>query len=286
MRRTVIHVTVQLLPDVLADAASVMTRAYLMCSPEFFDVRYRINPWMDPARPVDRRRARSQWNALVDAVRALGHTVEIFDPEPDLPDMVFAANAGFVLGGRVLGAHFRHSQRRPEEAPYRRWLERHGFTVYPATEFSEGEGDFALARGMLLAGWGFRSTPAAHREAQEFFGCPVVSLELVDPRYYHLDTALAVVDDRTVAYYPAAFSPGSRAVIKRLFGDIIEVSAADAAVLGLNALSDGHHVILPAQATTLASELAERGFVPLAVDVSEFRKAGGGPKCMMLELRS
>jgi N-dimethylarginine dimethylaminohydrolase len=257
-----------------------------MCPPEHFDVVYRINPWMNPLVPVDRALASRQWESLVETYRSLGHTVEIVEPLPGLPDMVFAANCGLVLGGRALASRFRHAERRGEEAPYRSWLAARGFETRPACGINEGEGDFAVAGPIVLAGWGYRSTRDAHAEAQEYFGRPVVSLQLVDPRFYHLDTALVVLDDRSVAYYPPAFSPGSRRVVERLFPEVIEAEEADALVLGLNATSDGRHVILASEATGLAFQLRARGFEPVPVDVSEFRKAGGGPKCCTLELRS
>jgi N-dimethylarginine dimethylaminohydrolase len=117
------------------------------------------------------------------------------------------------------------------------------------------------------------------------FGLPVHPIRLVDPRFYHLDTAMCVLDERTAAYYPAAFDDAGRATLAALFSQLIEATDADAAVLGLNAVSDGRHVVLPEQATDLAARLAEHGFEPIGVDLSELRKAGGGPKCCTLELR-
>ena len=107
----------------------------------------------------------------------------------------------------------------------------------------------------------------------------------MDPRFYHLDTALCVLDADTAAYYPAAFDDAGPGRAGRRFAELIEATDEDAAVLGLNAVSDGHHVVLPAQAMALAAQLAARGFEPVPVDMSEFRKAGGGPKCCTLELR-
>nr|BFE68137.1 hypothetical protein GCM10020092_014380 [Actinoplanes digitatis] len=139
---------------------------------------------------------------------------------------------------------------------------------------------------MLLAGTGFRTAHAAHAQTQEVFGRPVITLQLVDPAYYHLDTALCVLDERNVAYLPSAFSPGSQAVLRRLFPDAVIATPADAEVLGLNAVSDGRTVVLPVQATALNAALRERGYQTVGVDVSELRKAGGGPKCCTLEVRS
>jgi len=262
-------------------------RRYLMCPPRYFTVNYAINPWMDPSRPVDAARAMAQWTALVDTYRALGHTVEVADPEPGLPDMVFAANGGLVVEGRALGARFTHAERRAEGPAYLAWLAGAGLKdVTEPVHVNEGEGDFLVVGDLVLAGTGFRTDPGAHTEVQELFGIPVISLQLVDPRFYHLDTALAVLDDRTVAYFPEAFSPGSRGVLQRLFPDAILATEADAVVLGLNAVSDGRHVVLPSVAVDLATQLRERGYVPVGVDLSELLKAGGSVKCCTMEIRA
>jgi N-dimethylarginine dimethylaminohydrolase len=260
-------------------------RRFLMCRPTYFAVEYAINPWMDPTAPVDTGRAIDQWEKLRQVYLDLGHTVDEIDPLPGLPDMVFAANGAAVVDGRVLAVQFRDPQRADEAPAYRSWFERAGFEVHEPKHVNEGEGDILLAGGFLLAGTGFRTAHAAHAHLQEVFGRPVITLQLVDPRFYHLDTALCVLDDRTVAYLPDAFSPGSQAVLRRLFPDAILASPADAEVLGLNAVSDGRNVVLPAQATGLAATLRDRGYEPVGVDLSELRKAGGGPKCCTLVVR-
>jgi N-dimethylarginine dimethylaminohydrolase len=261
-------------------------RRYLMCPPDHFAVSYAINPWMDTGGPVDIALARAQWDRLRRTYLDLGHTVELIEPVAGLPDMVFAANGALVIDGRALGARFAHPQRAGEAPAYLDWLRRSGLPeTNPAVEVNEGEGDFLPAGPLLLAGTGFRTTPAAHAEARELFGMPVVSLRLVDPRFYHLDTALAVLDEHTVAYYPGAFSEGSRRTLRGLFPDALLASEADAAVLGLNAVSDGRNVGLAARASGLAAQLAERGYRPIGVDLSELLKAGGGAKCCTLELR-
>ena len=150
---------------------------------------------------------------------------------------------------------------------------------------NEGEGDIVFAGRVIIAGHGFRTDAAAVGELEELFGLPVLSVRLVDPRFYHLDTALCVLDADTAAYYPAAFDDAGRATLAGHFAELIEAKDEDAEALGLNAISDGRHVVLPEQATSLAGQLAEKGFEPVGVDMSEFLKAGGGPKCCTLELR-
>ncbi|MEU9193970.1 dimethylargininase [Streptomyces hundungensis] len=264
-------------------------RRYLMCPPAHFKVTYSINPWMDPEKPVDLPLALAQWEDLRDRYRALGHTVELLDPRPDLPDMVFAANGATVIDSRVLGARFAHPERAAEAAVHLAWFRAHGFTtVHEPSHINEGEGDFAVTASYLLAGRGFRSSPLSHDEAQEFFGRPVIGLDLVDPRYYHLDTALCVLDDAAdeIMYYPAAFSPGSQAVLSRLFPHALIAEEPDAAALGLNAVSDGRHVLLPQGAIGLFDPLRARGYEPIGMDLGELLKGGGSVKCCTQELRS
>jgi N-dimethylarginine dimethylaminohydrolase len=261
-------------------------RRYLMCRPTHFEVTYSINPWMDPGKPVDRDLAVAQWERLRRIYLGLGHTVELIDPIPGLPDMVFAANGATVVDGRVLAARFRNAERVPEGPAYARWFKENGFTEILDPDFvNEGEGDYLVTDSYVLAGTGFRTDPAAHHEAQEHFGRPVIGLRLVDPRFYHLDTALAVLDGDEIMYCPGSFSAASRQVLARLFPDALLVAPEDAAVFGLNAVSDGRNVVLPEAATGLMRQLEERGYQPIGVDLSELLKAGGSAKCCTLEIR-
>ncbi|MFI2458217.1 dimethylargininase [Streptomyces sp. NPDC019539] len=284
--RTTVRPVVREEPALPRDARS---RRYLMCPPTHFEVTYSINPWMDPGKPVDLSLAMTQWEVLRDRYRALGHTVELLEPREDLPDMVFAANGATVVDGRVLGARFAFPERTAEADAHLEWFRAHGFTeIHEPAHINEGEGDFAVTSTYLLAGRGFRSSPLSHDEAQEFFGRPVIGLELVDPRYYHLDTALSVLDDEAdeIMYYPGAFSPGSRAVLARLFPDALIAREADAAAFGLNAVSDGRHVLLPQAALGLFEPLRARGFQPIGMDTGELLKGGGSVKCCTQELRT
>ncbi|MFD8418903.1 dimethylargininase [Streptomyces sp. NPDC059466] len=261
-------------------------RRLLMCPPDHFDVTYSINPWMHPGKPVDGALALRQWEGLRALYRELGHTVLEIAPVPGLPDMVFAANGATVVDGKVFGARFRHVERTAEGPAYLEWFQRQGFEeLYWPEYINEGEGDYLVVGRRLLAGTGFRTDQRSHFEAQEFFGLPVTSLQLVNSSYYHLDTALAVLSADEVAYHPAAFTEGSQAVLREMFPDAILASAEDAAVFGLNMLCDGRHVLLPEAATGLRRQLAERGFEPIGVDLTELLKAGGSVKCCTLELR-
>ena len=277
-----------------APARIAQHRRYLMCRPEHFTVSYRINPWMEPAKPTDTAKALAQWQTLYDTYVALGHEVELIDPVPGLPDMVYTANGGSIVDGRALGVRFRVDERRGEERPFMDWFAAHGFDVVEPVSVQEGEGDFLLVGDTILAGTGFRSTGDSHAEVAGVFGREVVSLRLIDPRFYHLDTAISVLDPvegpggvekANIAYLPSAFDEPSLAVLRERYPDAIEVSDADGAVFGLNSASDGYNVFISPRATGFEAQLRERGYHPVLVDLSELLLGGGGIKCCTLELR-
>ncbi|MGW0820646.1 dimethylargininase [Streptomyces sp. NPDC002845] len=274
----------------MPDSRVPRPRRFLVCEPRHFAVQYAINPWMHPDVPVDVDLAQDQWQDLIRAYRAHGHAVDTVEPVAGLPDMVFAANSALVLAGRVFGSLFHAPERRPESVAYDTWFKTAGYDVYRPESVCEGEGDLIPTGRYVLAGTGFRTTPEAHREVQEFFGVPVIGLRLVDPLFYHLDTALFVLDENNdennIAYYPEAFSPGSREVLARLYPDAVLATREDALAFGLNSVSDGRHVFISPRAEALAAELARHGYVPVPVDLSEFHKAGGGIKCCTQEIRS
>jgi N-dimethylarginine dimethylaminohydrolase len=260
-------------------------RAFLMCPPTYFAVRYSINPWMRPDEPVDVDLAVSQWRTLVSTLRGLGHDITLITPQAELPDMVFAANGGIAIGNRAMTPRFRHPERSGEAARFGQAFTDLGFrSVRQARHVNEGEGDFLFTGSLILADSGFRSEPDAAEEVADYFGLPVLGLTLADPRLYHLDTALAVLDETTLAYWPGAFAPASQTVLRERWPDAVLVGETDAATLGLNMVSDGRNVITASGCPTLGRQLTERGFVVHPVDTSELRKSGGGAKCCVLQL--
>ncbi len=267
-----------------ASTRRARTRRYVMTAPTHFAIEYVINPWMDTSTPVDAELAQRQWEALRQAYLALGHTVDLVEPVPGLPDMVYAANAGMIVNERAVVARFAHAERCGESIAYAEWMTANSYQPAETRHINEGQGDLLVVGSMILAGYGFRTDRRAHTEIAAHLGMPVVGLELIDPRFYHLDTALAVLDDSTIAYYPPAFAEHSQTMLTKLFPDAIEVASADAYVLGLNAVSDGHNVVLPAAATGFAEQLRAAGFRPFGVDLSELLKGGGSVKCCTLEV--
>ena len=267
-------------------SAKAVKPTVLMCRPEHFTVSYRINPWMHPEDPTDTSLALRQWTVLYETYLDLGFTVHLIDSLTGLPDMVYAANGGFVLDGIAYGAKFHYAERQPEGPAYMDWFRAQGLDVREPVATNEGEGDFLLVGDTILAASGFRSDTSSHQEIAQIFGREVVSLQLVNPSYYHLDTALAVIDSTTIAYLPSAFDEDSLETLRKRYPDAIIATEEDAAFLGLNSFSDGHNVVIAERATTFARDLAERGYNPIGVDLSELLLGGGGVKCCTLELRT
>ncbi|MDQ1550648.1 MAG: hypothetical protein QOD50_70 [Actinomycetota bacterium] len=279
-------------PSTVAPQRRASKRTILMCRPDYFTVSYRINPWMHPEAPTDTSLAVKQWEVLYQTYLDLGFDVQLIDPIEGLPDMVYAANGGFVLDNIAYGASFTYPERQPEGPAYMDWFRANGYDVRPPANVNEGEGDFLLVGDVLLAGMGFRTASNSHAELGEIFGREVITLNLINPSFYHLDTAVAVLDPSpeagqaaNIAYLPSAFDEPSLAILRERYPDAVIVTEEDAAVLGLNSYSDGYNVVIASRAKDFERQLRARGYNPIGVDLSELLLGGGGVKCCTLELR-
>jgi N-dimethylarginine dimethylaminohydrolase len=275
--------------------SSPVTADLLMCLPRHYGIDYEINPWMDRRRQVDRRRAVAQWRNLYRALTGETATprgpvaeVELLAPQRGLPDLVFTANAGLVYGNRFVPSRFRHVERAGEEPIFRAWFAEHGFDLVDLPEGCafEGAGDALFCGENLFAGYHYRSDIRSHRMLSERLGVPVLSLELVDPRFYHLDTCFCPLDGESAIYYPGAFDDYGRRVLQERIPHPIGIDDEDAALFGANAVVLGRDVFLNAGCDTLYRQLEERGFQPHAVELGEFLKSGGSAKCLTLDLQS
>jgi len=263
--------------------------AFLMCPPEYFDVSYIINPWMHGnVRKIDNALAKQQWRALYDILTDLA-TVRLVHPQPGSPDMVFTANAGLVLGRRFLVSRFRYPERQYEEPYFADWFMDRGYEVslMPRDIPFEGAGDALLDRGTprLWFAHGHRSVAAAGEVIAARLGCDVVSLRLTDQRFYHLDTCFCPLSAESVVYYPAAFDSYARQVIEANFPDRIELTEEEALDFVANAIVINKHCVQPkGGAKHLRPALESRGYHVHEFDMSEFLKAGGATKCLVLKL--
>jgi N-dimethylarginine dimethylaminohydrolase len=264
--------------------------AFLMCPPTLYDVNYVINPWMaGNVNRSSRRRATEQWKVLHGALARIAH-VRLVEPQPGSPDMVFTANAGLVFDGKVALSSFFHPERQGEEPHFRRWFEESGFAVcdIPRLTPFEGEGDalFEADGSRLWAGHGPRTREDSHRRLTALWGVEVVSLRLVDPRFYHLDTCFCPLANGEVMYYPAAFDAESRRQIEARYTNAkrICVSEPDALRFACNAVNVGNTILLNQISPELLATLQFFGYQVVQVELTEFLKAGGAAKCLVLRL--
>ncbi len=264
-----------------------MVKNILMCPADYFGIEYEINAWMHKDEPVNRALARQQWRALHDMyTHRLGWNVQLASPVEHLPDLVFATDCCLMIGGRILLSSFRYPERQPEAAHYKQWFKAHGYTeIHQTKHFFEGGGDNLLCGNKILAGYGFRSAPEAADEIRDYFGLEVVPLRIVDPFFYHLDTSVAVLNDNTVAFYPPALDEASQKRLGAAVPNIIEATLEEAQGFGLNAVSDGHTIITSDASPSLLQKYQDAGFEVIGTNILEFRKSGGGVKCLTLELR-
>ncbi len=263
---------------------------FLMCPPDLYDVDYVINPWMEgnihkPSRKV----AIEQWQALRHRLADTSE-IETIKPADGLPDMVFTANAGVAIGKKVVLSRFLHRERQGEEEHFKRWFKAHDFEVFelpPDLPF-EGAGDALLDRNgaCLWAGYGFRSELDAHPLVAQWLDIEVISLRLIDPRFYHLDTCFCPLQGGYLLYYPQAFdSYSNRLIEQRIPADKrIAVGEADAVNFACNAVNVGKFVFANQMSSELRQRLASAGFQVVETPLTEFMKSGGGAKCLTLRL--
>ena len=267
-----------------------MKHSFLMCMPTHFDVSYVINPWMDGnINAVSVNEANLQWEDLLYVISCLAQ-VKLVLPERGLPDMVFTANAGVLLGNDVVLSRFRFKERQREEEHFQKWFEGQGFRVHklpPDLPF-EGGGDALLDRRLplLWIGHGHRSQFEAGTYVQDFLNIEVEPLLLVDPRFYHLDTCFCPLSNGHLLYYPAAFDEASlRLIHSRVPKKLrIPVSEEEALHFACNAVNIDKSVILNRASDDLKRKLAEAGYHVFEIPLSQFLKAGGGAKCLTLRL--
>lgn len=258
----------------------------LMCPPDHYGIEYEINPWMNRSIGAIRALAFRQWNQLRETLEGLGVQVELLPPQPGLPDLVFTANAGLIYREVFISSRFRHAVRARESPYYDAWFASHGFVVehLPEGMYHEGAGDALFCGQTLFAGYRIRSDALAHQWVGQRFGIRVLPLELVDPRFYHLDTCFCPLAPGEAIYYPPAFDAYGRKVLHSHIPRLIEVEEAEALRFGCNAVVVGKTVIHNSRCPRLAESLAAAGYHSIEVELDEFLKAGGSAKCLTLRL--
>ena len=259
-------------------------RRLLLCPPDYYGIEYEINPWMDRARNAVPEMAQAQWRRLRETLQSLGCQIELIRPQPKLPDMVFTANAGFVSGKKFIPSKFRFPQRQGEEEYFEKWFLEHGYQQVTLSDdlYFEGEGDALFCGEVLFCGYRFRSDIRSHQEIGEMLKCLAISVELVQNRFYHLDTCFCPLSPESAMWYPAAFDEYGQRAIRHHVKDLVDVVPEEAAHFACNAVVLGNDIVLAENSPELAGALRRRGFRTHELAMTEFIKAGGACKCLTL----
>ena len=261
-----------------------MKRKLLLCPPDYYGIEYEINPWMDRAHNAVPELARTQWGQFRKTLESLGCEIDLIAPQPSLPDMVFTANAGLVAGQKFIRSNFRFPERRREETCFEKWFIEHGYESarLPQDLYFEGEGDALLCGEILFCGYRFRSDIRSHHVLGDMLGRLAISVELVQDRYYHLDTCFCPLANGSAMWHPAAFDEYAQKVIRHHVPELIEAGPEEAAHFACNAVVLGKNVVLADNSPKLCAALHARGYCTHELSMSEFIKAGGACKCLTL----
>lgn len=258
---------------------------WLLCPPTYFDVKYEINPWMHIEKTPNHARAAMQWKILHHTILRLGGFIDYIQPSKENPDLVFTANAGLVKNNKAVLSKFKYQERQGEENNDKTWFLERGFEVVEIENgFFEGEGDALFAGNKLFCGYPFRSDEGVYAQIQEALEIEkIIMCELVDERFYHLDTCFCPLNDNLALIYEKAFSDESLDRIKNEI-NLISVSEENAVKFVCNAVVLGKDIVLPADCDKTYQELLSHGFESHPVELDEFLKGGGSAKCLTLRL--
>ena len=254
----------------------------LMCKPTYYDIKYSINPWMNLKNKSDHSKAEKQWEALRDAILSTGAEVEYVEPHPDVPDIVFTANASLIYNKKCIISNFKFEERKKEEKLYEDKLSEYYEIVRLSKDLNfEGAGDALFSEDLLISAYGFRTSVDSLNKIDEILELDSLKVNLIDPYFYHLDTCFCPLKKNEAIYFPKAFHRDS---VKNLNDklDMIPIIESDAKKFACNAVIIDNDVIMPEGCDETKRLLEKRNFNVLSCDMSEFIKAGGACKCLTL----
>jgi N-dimethylarginine dimethylaminohydrolase len=258
-----------------------------MCPPLYYGIEYEINPWMSRSRQTDPQVAQQQWRSLYRLLQDdLQVEIALVEPRPGLPDMVFTANAGLAWNNKFISSNFRHEVRRGESIHFDNWFQARGYEIlhFPEQSYFEGEGDMLMCGDLWFAGYHIRSDIHSHQRVSEIVQGEVLSLELTDDWFYHLDTCFCPLSNNQAIYYPPAFDGYALNVLEHHIGTLIAVTEDEARRFACNAIVVEKNVVINDGCPEIRAQLEAIGFSVFEIPLSEFIKAGGSAKCLALKV--
>lgn len=256
-----------------------------MCPPTYFEIKYIINDWMDEKFEIDKAKAIAQWNDLCEVYDKLGAPVSMVEAIEGIPELTFAGDSIMLYGDKAISSRFRYKQRQAEVAPMARWFKDLGYVIHQLPEgvHFEGNAETMLWNGRLVGGYGIRSDQEAYTSVAEILDIEVIPLKLLEP-YYHLDTGFCPINADTIAYVPEAFDAQSRELVSKLAKNTIAIGSKEARMMACNSKAVGDTLVVSTkQAPNFVADIKALGLNVVELELSEFRKAGAGAKCLTLE---
>ena len=265
-----------------------MAEKILMCPPLYFDIKYSINPWMNTDIRIDAKKAFEQWQNLKSILQDAGAEIKIIDPQEDVPDMVFTANAALIYKNKAIISRFKYKERKKEEKYSFFFFYENGYEtlILPENISFEGAGDALYLNEKIFAGYVPRTDISAHTCISELLNIPVTSIELATNSFYHIDTCFCPLSGGYLIYYPQAFDSYGNKVIEANVPEEkrIKVTEEEASKFSCNAVNVGKTVVTNLTTERFTKELEKKGFFHIQTDLSEFIKSGGSAKCLTLKI--
>jgi dimethylargininase len=229
-------------------------------------------------RPVDVELAGRQWSGYVAALQACGWPVVEVDPEPDCPDSAFVEDTVVMYGETAVITSPGAPQRRPETAGTARVLGSLGYRVVTMTEGALDGGDILRVGNRVYVGRGGRTDAAGVAELRSILtplGAVVTAVPMT--KALHLKSAVTALPDGTFIGYPPviddpAFFPRFRAMPEEGGAHVVDLGAG--------------RLLMADSAPRSAELVADLGYTPVLVAITEFEKLEGCVTCLSVRLRA
>jgi dimethylargininase len=226
--------------------------------------------------PVDVDLAHDQHTAYCRALGDAGWRLHEVEPAPGCPDAVFVEDTVVVVDGTAVITRPGAPSRRPETVGTESAVRELGLDVVRVDGDATLDGGDVLQVGRTVyVGRSARTNPAGVRRLREVLtplGRTVVPVRLVD--ILHLKSAVTALPDGSLLAAPRHLEPGVFATWR----PVEEEAGCHVAPL------DSERLLISASAPRTADRLADLGFTPLVVDISEFEKLEGCVTCLSVRI--
>ncbi len=280
----------------------------LTVSPELFDIKYPINPWMREAHKVNHMRAAHQYDAFQRLLRAHGTVFTIpaatMDPEGNLPDIIFAADAAVFLPGlrepTAVLSNMSRKHRQPESNRWRQFFQSSAIKLLELNEgFFEGSGEaiFTPDFKRCFCGYGIRTSKRGalalnilmereYRRQAATDSKPIFHMiKLINPKFFHLDLCFRPLPSNKALIRRNAIAPHSIELIEAIYGRDNLIDVDDNEPFACNGIIHDRYYICASGISDKTIEAIESsGIKVLTTPMTEFEKGGGSLKCMVLPI--